>query len=51
MEEKKKYFNVIVSDNVRSFIAELNEKELTRDDIISIFVHPSSKNYYAITYV
>ena len=49
--EERKYFNLIAAEDIRSFIAELNKKELKKDDIVKIFFHPSSQNYYAITYV
>lgn len=51
MEVTEKYFSVIVNENIRSFVAELNSRGLTKDDIVgSPFFNPSTGSYYALVY-
>ena len=50
MEETRGYFTLVAAENIRDFVARLNEKGLTKDNIIQMF-SPSSGSYYAIVYV
>lgn len=50
MEEKEKYFTCVVSDNIREFVATLNERRVTRDDIVDCFYNQHSSTYYALIY-
>lgn len=50
MEADEKYFSCIASDNVREFVATLNEKHITKDDIVYIGFNQVRGNYYAIIY-
>lgn len=46
----EKYFNSIVSDNIREFTALLNKEGCTKEDIVACFYNPSKDRYYAIIY-
>lgn len=50
MEKEEKYFTCIVSENIREFVAELNAKKVTRDDIAYCFYNQTRDSYYALIY-
>lgn len=50
MEEKRGRFILIWAETIREFVARLNEKGLTREDIVYID-SPKGETYYAIVYV
>lgn len=47
----EKMFTIIADNNIRSFVGKLNEKGLTREDIVKIIYKPSSNEYLAIIYI
>lgn len=50
-KERTKYFTSVVSDNIRTFTAELNKMGLTKDDVLTCFYNVSTGCYYAVVYV
>lgn len=50
MGETREHFMLVGAENIREFVAKLNEKGLTKDDIVYIS-NPSDGSYYAIVYV
>jgi hypothetical protein len=50
MEEKEKYFSCIASDNIREFVAELNAKKVTKEEIVNTFYNQTRDSYYALIY-
>ena len=46
----EKYFRCVAADNIRDFVAILNEKEITKEDIVSCFYNQAQGSYYALIY-
>lgn len=46
----EKYFSCVAADTVREFIATLNEKKITREDIVACFYNQVQGSYYAVIY-
>ena len=46
----EKMFTVIVDNNIRNFVASLNEKKVTKEELVKIIYKPASNDYMAIIY-
>lgn len=46
----EKMFIIIADNNIRSFVATLNEKKVTKEEIVKIIYKPASNDYMAIIY-
>jgi len=50
MGKEEKYFTCVASDNIREFVATLNERKVTREEIVACFYNQARDSYYAIIY-
>lgn len=50
MEKEEKQFQIIADNNIRGFIARLNEQKVRKEDIVKIIYKTQNNEYIAILY-